>query len=268
MESGGRDRRCSRHGSHYGGSRGPTTSRPPGFRRSYSSVRGRHPRADRGGPPEVHPGACPDRLVPGTGPVRADRLGDRCLRRRSGRPAPPGGPLARRPDSRPPRRDGELCAGDDVRPRDVRHHPAERPHGPAHGAHDGRPAGAGARRTGHAGPPDAAEVTEAVAAGRPPLTRRTGADVPAAHVPALRRLALGALLLGLVPSVAGVAVPPRGDARPPGRGRRAVLLAAGGHRPGAGAGELPVPGAAGRADPAVPRVPRRDDHGPADAPRR
>ncbi len=51
-------------------------------------------------------------------------------------------------------------------------------------------------------------------------------------------------------------------------GRLAVLLAAGGHRPGAGPGRLPVPDAAGRADAAVPRVPRRHDHGPGDAARR
>ena len=48
----------------------------------------------------------------------------------------------------------------------------------------------------------------------------------------------------------------------------ALLLAAGGDRPGARAGGLPVPAAADDADAAVPRVPRRHDHGAGHADRR
>ena len=79
---------------------------------------------------------------------------------------------------------------------------------------------------------------------------------------------VGALLLRLVRRHAGPRLAARADAPAPGRGRRAVLLADRRHRPGAGAGRLPVPDAAGGAHAAVPRVPGRHDHGPGDAARR
>ena len=62
-----------------------------------------------------------------------------------------------------------------------------------------------------------------------------GAHVPAADVHAVRRVAVGALLLRVVRGVAALAVRARADARAPGARRLAVLLAAARGGPAAGA---------------------------------
>ncbi len=59
--------------------------------------------------------------------------------------------------------------------------------------------------------------------------------VPAADLHPVRRVAMGAVLLRLVRGLPALAVRARDDASPPGARRLALLLAARGHRPGAGA---------------------------------
>ena len=102
----------------------------------------------------------------------------------------------------------------------------------------------------------------ALAAGGAALAGGEGADLPAAHLRALRRLAVGALLLRLVRRDAALDVRARADARAPGLVGCLFFWPLVGIDPVPGPGGLPVPDAAGRADAAVPRLPRRHDHGP------
>ena len=141
-------------------------------------------------------------------------------------------------------------------------HPAQRAHGPAHGAVDGGAAVPGARRAGDAGAAHAAAAGRGAGCWRcctrgwpvltfPPLTFRCTCHAR-----------------GRSTSPAGTTrrctrVRARADAPAP-RGRR-LRCSSGrwsGIDPVPGRVGLPVPGAAGRADAAVPRVPGRHDHGP------
>ena len=165
-------------------------------------------------------------------------------------------------------RHGQLLRDHVVGDRGVRHGAAERAHGPAHGAVDDGAAVPGARRPGDAGAAHAAAPGRAAGCWRVLHSRLAqGAVVPAADVPAVRGQPVGALLHRLVRRLAAVGLRARDDARPPGAGRVAVLLAAGRRRPGPGPGGLPVPAAADLPHAAVPRLPGRDDHGPGGADR-
>src|SRR5690606_23034415 len=132
---------------------------------------------------------------------------------------------------------------------------------------DGGADGAGAGRPRDAGAAHPAGAAAALAAGGAARAGGLGAVVPAAGLRAVRRLAVGALLHQLVRRLARLDVRPRDDARAPGPGRRAVLLAARGGGPGAGTRGLPLPRGADRAHAALPRVPRGRDHGPVRADR-
>src|SRR6476646_8328628 len=241
--------------------------RPPPVAGSYSSQRAgvlvRRLLGRRRDPSEVHAGAGVQRVVAGADPLRADHLGGRAVPARRPHPAPAWRPVAGGPDAvLRGRRHGVVLRRDGLRARGLRPDPAERAHGPAHDAVDARPAGSRARRAGHAGAADPAAPAARLAAGGAALPGRPGAVLPAADAGALRHLAVGAVLLRLVRRVAALDVRPRDDAPAPGARRFALLLAADGHRPGARAGRLPGPDAAGGADAAVPRLPGRGDHEP------
>ena len=100
VQTGGRDRRCCRHGAHYvvSGRRGPP--RPPVFRGHQVHTRAstRAPGAAPRTPSEALPSFTLGRVLHGLGarpgPVRADRLGGRALPLGVRRPAPPRRPLA------------------------------------------------------------------------------------------------------------------------------------------------------------------------------
>ena len=105
-----------------------------------------------------------------------DRLGGRSLPARRADPAPARRRLAGGPDGDVRgRRDGRLLRRHVVRAGGLRHHAAERAHGPAHGARDGGPAGPGARRAGHARAAHAPAHPPALAAGGAALAGREGA---------------------------------------------------------------------------------------------
>ena len=137
---------------------------------------------------------------------------------------------------------GSFYRRDRLRAGRLRHDAAERPHGAAHGALHAGAAGPRARRAGHAGPAHAATGAATLAARGAALAGGPGALVPAAHAAAVRRVAVGAVLLRLVRRLPALGVRPRADARAPGAGRVPVLLAADGHRPGARGGWATRPG--------------------------
>src|SRR4051794_4773817 len=205
-------------------------------------------------------------VAAGSRAARGDGLGGRALPPRHPRPAPARRRLAGGPDGDVRGcRDGVVLRRDLLRAGGLRHDPAERPHGSAHGALDAGPARARARGPHLPRAAHAAARPAPVAPGRAALPGREGAVVPAAHPRALRRLAVGALLLLLVRRHAEPRLAPRADAPAPGRRRHPVLLADHRHRPGAGAGGLSVPDAPGGAHAPVPRLPGRHDHGAGDA---
>ena len=150
----------------------------------------------------------------------------------------------------------------------LRHDAAQRAHGPAHAAVDGGAAGPRARRAGDAGAAHAARRPRgwllAVLHSRvakvlsfPPLAFALYVVSPwALYFTGWYDASLDSPFVHEMMHVHLV------------HRRRAVLLAADGHRPGPGPGGLPVPGAADLADAAVPRVPGRHDHEPHDADRR
>ncbi len=193
-------------GAHYVGSPAPRAPRPPDFGgHIVHSVLGMRRPTAVPDPPRVHPrDGCSRRLVAGAGPVRPDRLGRRALPPRRGRAAPPRGPLAGRPDGRRSWWSGwavllvatssGLAAYDTtlLSVHMVQHMVLSMlvPLALALGA----PVTLALRTL-----PAAAA---ALAAGRACTRGWRGAVVPAADVRAVRRLAVGALLLRLVRRVA------------------------------------------------------------------
>ena len=150
-----------------------------------------------------------------------------------------------------------------VRAGGVRHHAAERAHGPAHGAVDAGAAGARARRAGDPRAAHAAAAAAALAARRA-CTRGSRRCCRSRR----SRSCCSSSRRGCSTSPAGTTR--RCDSAYVHEMMHVHLVLVGslffwplvGRRPGAGPGGLPVPDAAGRADAAVPRVPRRHDHGP------